>query len=336
MKKKQDVFTKIIDEARMYGGKIVLPEADDSRIIEAAKIASTSDLCTVILLGDESIEKNFTKKELKNIKIINPKFGTNYSELYAQKLFELRKHKGMTLDKAKEAVKDNITYAMMMISSGDADGVVAGATHETAVVLRSAFQIVGTKPGVSRVSSVFIMEMREDSNLGENGMMVFGDCAVNIMPNDEELAEIAVLSAETAEKICKIHPNVALLSWTTRADENFDNERIQTIKRAYKIARRKNPVLQIDGEMQADAALSPFVSEHKCPGSIVGGKANVLIFPDLYAGNIGYKLVQRIAGVRAVGPIMQGLNKPVNDLSRGTTAEEIVLNMAITILQSRR
>lgn len=335
MKKTADVFAPIIERAKESNARIVLPEGFDNRIVKAAELASLQNLCKIIVLGDKvTLETQLNKKALKNITIIDPISETKKREMYANTLYELRKHKGMTVEKALEALKNPITFAMMMLKSDDADGVVAGAVATTAEVLRNAFQIIKTKPGCSKVSSSFIMEMPND-NLGENGFMVFGDCAVNENPTDEELADIAIETAATAKSIANINPRVALLNYTTKADENSEVEVVQKIKRAFRIVRRKNPSLAIDGEMQVDAALNPAVCQQKYGKSVIEGKANVLIFPDLVSGNIGYKLVQRIAGVRAIGPILQGLNKPVNDLSRGTTAEEIVLNIAITVLQSK-
>lgn len=335
MKNKPDVFAALKEKAVGSNARIVLPEGFDDRVVSAAEMASLQDLCKIIILGDKvTIATKLGKKALKNITIIDPISETKKREMYANSLYELRKHKGMTVEKALEALKNPITFAMMMLKSDDADGVVAGAVATTAEVLRNAFQIIKTKPECSKVSSAFLMEMPNDS-LGENGFMVFGDCAVNENPTDEELADIAIFSAKTAKAIAGINPKVALLNYTTKADENSEVEVVQKIKRAFKIARRKDPSLAIDGEMQVDAALNEAVCKQKYGKSVIEGKANVLIFPDLVSGNIGYKLVQRIAGVRAVGPILQGLNKPVNDLSRGTTAEEIVLNIAITVLQTK-
>jgi len=221
-----------------------------------------------------------------------------------------------------------------MLRSGDADGVVSGAINHTAAVLRSAFQIVKTKLGVKKVSSVFIMESPDAEKYGENGFMVFADCGVNPNPTDEDLAEITILASETAKQICGIDPKVAMLTYSSKSGDEMTDENVCKVKRAYQMVKERAPELVVDGELQADAAIVESVAKQKAPGSVVGGKANVLIFPDLNAGNIAYKLVQRLAGVKAVGPILQGLNQPVNDLSRGTTADEIVLCMAVTILQS--
>lgn len=336
MKKKTDVFSQIIERAAGSNARIVLPEGSDERIILAAEMAARKDLCELIVLGDKiTLATKFSRKALKNITIIDPATESKKREMYANTLYELRKHKGMTPEQALEELKDNLVFAMLMLKSDDADGIVAGAITETADVLRPAFQIIKTKPDCSKVSSVMLMEMPQGSSLGEKGLMVFADPAVIENPTDEELADIAILSSETAKNICDISPNVAMLSYTSKSPEDNDSELVQKVKRAYKIVRRKQPYLRVDGEIQVDAALDEAVCKRKCPSCEVNGKANVLVFPDLQSGNIGYKLVQRIAGVRAVGPILQGLNKPVNDLSRGTNAEEIMLNIAITVLQSR-
>ena len=335
-KNKRDAFWNLIEKAQHSGARIVLPEGHDERVLEAAQWCAENDICKIILLGDKTfLNSRISRKAEKNITVIDPKSVARTREIYAYSLHQLRKEKGMTEEKAMEALKDNLTYAMMMLKSEDADGVVAGAVRESADVLRPAFQIIGTQPGISKVSSVMIMETRGDVPLGENGMLVYADCAININPTDEELADIALLSAKTAETICGMRPNVALLGFTTKSPEDVNEEQTQKIKRAYKIVRRKDPTLRIDGELQGDAALSPRVAQQKCRESDVEGKANVLIFPDLFSGNIGYKLTQQVAGTRAIGPILQGLKKPVNDLSRGTTAEEIIYNIAITVLQSK-
>lgn len=331
--KKSSPFDAIIEKAKGSGKRIVLPEGFDERVIEAARKASLLDLCKVIILGEENLKEKFTKKELKNIEVLNPLREDKKREMYANSYYELRKNKGMTPEKALEEMKENMKFACMMLASEDADGIVAGAVYHSADVMRPALQIIKSKPGVSKVSSSFIMEMPNE-NFGENGFMIFSDCAVVINPTDEDLADIAILASELAENICGMKPRVALLSYSSKGKEDMEDETVQKVKRAYKLIRRKNSSLIVDGELQADAAIVPSVAEQKAKGSPVEGKANVLVFPDINAGNIGYKLVQRIAGVKAVGPILQGLKKPVNDLSRGTNADEIVLNMAITILQS--
>lgn len=334
-KKETSPFDAIIEKAKFSGKRIVLPEGFEDRVIEAAKKASLMNLCTIIILGDENqLTSKFTTKELKNIEIIDPSASAKKRELYASTYYELRKHKGMTLEQAMEDMKDNMKFACMMLYSDDADGVVAGAVLKSADVLKAAFQIIKNRKDVSKVSSSFIMEMPNGSSYGENGFMIFSDCAVVVNPTDNDIKDIALLSADLAKTICGMSPKVALLSYSSKAPVDFEDEGVQKMKRAYKLIRRADPSLVVDGELQADAAIVESVQQSKAPSSPLQGKANVLVFPDLNSGNIGYKLVQRIAGVKAVGPILQGLKKPVNDLSRGATPDEIVLNIAITILQS--
>ena len=326
-------FDKVIEKARHLGRRIVLTETEDERVISAANMAAEMDLCKVILLGGSDVEKKITEKARANVEVIDISKDNAKRSQYIDLLVELRSAKGMTKELAEVEVGKKLVYAMLMLRSGDADGVVSGAITHTADVLRPAFQIVGTKEGIKKVSSVFIMESPNE-NYGDNGFMIFADCGVNPNPTDEELAEIAVLSSETAVSLCEMTPRVALLSYSTKSGDEMKDENVNKVKRALQIAKTISPELVIDGELQADAAIVPEVAKLKCPDSALKGRANVLIFPDLNAGNINYKLVQRLAGVRAVGPVLQGLRKPVNDLSRGTSAEEIVLCMAITSLQS--
>ena len=330
-----NVFDKLIEKAKGTGKRIILTESEDERVLSAAGMAAEMNLCTVVLLGNKAeLEPKYTAEMLKNIEIVDPTVGNEKKETYISTLVELRKSKGMTEEMAREQVKDKLVYAMLMLRLGDADGVVSGAITHTADVLRPAFQIVKVKPGAKKVSSVFIFESPNEEKFGENGFMVFADCGVNPNPTDEDLAEIAILSSETAEKICGMTPRVAMLSYSTKSGDEMTDENVCKVKRAFNMVKERKPDLIIDGELQSDAALVKSVADLKAPGSPVEGRANVLIFPDLNAGNIAYKLVQRLANVKAVGPVLQGLNQPVNDLSRGTSAEEIVLNMAITILQS--
>ncbi len=330
------VFDNLIEKAKHTNKKIILTETEDSRVIEAAGKAASMDLCKVILLGKEDeLKSHFSEVALKNITFIDTSDSNEKQQNYINTLYELRKAKGMTEDQAVEAVKDKLVYAMLMIKCGDADGVVSGAITHTADVLRPAFQIVKVKPGVNKVSSVFIMESPDGAKYGENGFLVFADCGVNPNPTDEDLADIAILSSETAKTLCGMNPRVALLSYSTKSGDEMKDENVCKVKRALEIIKAKAPELEVDGELQSDAALVPSVAKIKAPDSKIAGRANVLVFPDLNAGNIAYKLVQRLAGVQAVGPILQGLNAPVNDLSRGTSADEIVLCMAITILQAK-
>ncbi len=332
-----DVFDKLIEKAKHTGKRIVLTETEDGRVLEAAEKAGQMDLCKVILLGKESeLREKFSQDALKNIVFIDSEIANEKRNEYANLLYELRKAKGMTIEQANELVKDKLTYSMLMIKSGDADGVVSGAITHTGDVLRPAFQIVKVKPGVNKVSSVFIMESPSEK-FGENGFLIFADCGVNPNPTDEDLAEIAMLSCETAKSICGFSsPRVALLTYSTKSGDEMKDENVCKVKRAVQIIKSKMPELDVDGELQSDAALVESVAELKAPGSNVAGHANILIFPDLNSGNIAYKLVQRLAGIKAVGPILQGLNAPVNDLSRGTSADEIVLCMAITALQASK
>ena len=330
-----NVFDGLIEKAKHTGKRIILTETEDARVLEAAEKAAKTDLCKVVLLGSENeYASKFSKEALENITFVDVLEDSDKKAEYVSLLCELRKSKGMTEEQAREAVKDKLVYAMLMLKSGDADGVVSGAITHTADVLRPAFQVVKVKPGTKKVSSVFIMESPSEA-FGENGFMIFADCGVNPNPTDEDLAEIAILSSETARKICGMEPKVAMLTYSTKSGDEMTDESVCKVKRALQMVKERAPELEIDGELQADAALVESVGKLKCPGSKVAGKANVLIFPDLNAGNIAYKLVQRLAGVKAVGPILQGLNMPVNDLSRGTTADEIVLCMAITILQAQ-
>ena len=325
-----NVFDKLIESAKQTQKRIILTETEDERVLEAAGKAAEMNLCKVILLGKkEELENRYTDDMLKNIVFIDVEESSEKKDAYANTLYELRKAKGMTEEQAKEQVNNKLNYAMLMLRSGDADGVVSGAINHTATVLRSAFQIVKTKPGVKKVSSVFVMESPDAEKYGENGFMIFADCGVNPNPTDEDLAEITILASETAKQICGIDPKVAMLTYSSKSGDEMTDENVCKVKRAYQMVKERAPELVVDGELQADAAIVESVAKQKAPGSVVGGKANVLIFPDLNAGNIAYKLVQRLAGVKAVGPILQGLNQPVNDLSRGTTADEIVLCMAV-------
>lgn len=313
---------------------IALPEGSEPRTVKAAEIIKRERLAKVVLIGNEEQIKNVAKQEGANIdgiRIVDPKTSDKL-EIYADKFYELRKNKGVTPEKAREIVKDEMYFATMMVKMKDADGLVSGAIHSTGDLLRPGMQVIKTAPGVSIVSSVFVMEV-PNSQYGENGVFVFGDCAVNPNPNSKELASIAVSSANTAKILCGIEPRVAMLSFSTKGSAK--HELVDKVTEATRLAKEMAPDIMIDGELQLDAAIVPKVANLKAPQSTVAGSANVLIFPDLQAGNIGYKLVQRLAAAEAIGPICQGFAAPVNDLSRGCSVEDIVNVVAITAVQAQ-
>lgn len=334
--KSNNLFDNFIEKAKGSSVKIVLPEGEDKRVQEAAQLATSKKLGKIILLGNvDNIKSKLSKTMTNKIEIIDPEKSQELRKLYANKLYELRKHKGMTPAEAEAQVKKPIIFATMMLYCGDADGIVAGVSLKTSDVIRPAFQIIKAKQGVTKVSSIMLMQIPKNIPIGENGVLIFADCGVIPEPTDQELADIAITSAITAKKLCGINPKVAMLSYSTNSTEDTGVESVEKIKRAVQIAKSKYPNLLIEGEIQADAAIVPEVADLKNPNSVLKGKANVLVFPDLNSANIAYKLVQRIAKVQAVGPLLQGLNKPVNDMSRGATAQEMVQAIAITILQSK-
>lgn len=313
-------------EAKM---RIVLAEGTEPRTIKAAEIIAKEGLCQVILLGNEAEIKG-AGSDLTGVTIIDPATSPD-ADKYAKELFEIRKSKGMTEDQAKELAKNVLYFGTLMIKLGEADGLVAGAINSTGDVLRPALQIIKTAPGIKAVSSCFIMECPK-KEYGDNGILVFADCAVIPNPTVEELASIAISSAATGKALCGIDPKVAMLSFSTKGSAK--HELADKVIQATELVKQLAPDLNVDGELQADAALVEKVGTLKCPGSPVAGKANVLVFPDLQAGNIGYKLVQRLAGAEAIGPIIQGTAKPICDLSRGCSVDDIVSVTAITALQA--
>ncbi|QGU95239.1 phosphate acetyltransferase [Clostridium bovifaecis] len=313
---------------------IVLPEGEEDRNLVAAGMINDNSLAKLILVGNEEKIKNRAKElnsNIEGVQIIDPETSDKTS-IYAKELYEIRKHKGMTEEKALKIVKDPLYFGTVMVKIGDADGMVSGAIHTTGDLLRPGLQIVKTTPGISIVSGTFIMQV-PNCEYGENGLLLFADCAVNPNPSAEELASIAISTAETAKKLCGIEPKVAMLSFSTMG--SADHELVDKVRKATEIAKAERPDLAIDGELQLDAALVKEVAELKAPNSPVAGKANVLVFPDLQAGNIGYKLVQRFAKADATGPVCQGFAKPINDLSRGCSAEDIVNVVAITAVQAQ-
>ena len=314
--------------------RIVLPESSDERVIRAASQILKENLAQVILVGNQEAIMHSAKAyevSLSGVKIVDP---YNFERLndYVNKLVELRSKKGMTPEEAKKLLQtDPNFFGAMLVKMGDADGMVSGSASPTANVLRAAIQVIGTQPGVKTVSSVFIMELSQFKDLF-GSILVFGDCSVIPVPTSEQLADIATSAAETAVKIAGINPRVALLTFSTKGSAK--HECVDRVIEAGRILRERKVKFRFDDELQADAALVKSVGEIKAPLSDVSGNANVLIFPSLSAGNIGYKLVQRLAGANAYGPIIQGLNAPVNDLSRGCSVEDIVVLTAITSAQA--
>lgn len=315
--------------------RIVLPEGTEERNLKAADMIIADGLAKIILLGNPE-EVNAKAKALGlanigNATIIDPTDNTNIDK-YAPLFFELRKSKGISMDDARRYTANALYFGCLMVKAGDADGMVSGAIHTTGDVLRAAFQVIKTRPGINTVSGAFIMLLPEDSPYGENGLMVFADCAVVPDPDAAQLAQIAVCTAETAREIAGIDPHVAILSFSTKGSAK--HERVDKVIEATRIAREMAPSLHLDGELQTDAAIVPEVAKLKAPHSDVAGKANVLIFPSLEVGNIAYKLVQRLAGAEAVGPLLQGLAAPVSDLSRGCSAEDIYKTIIMTASQA--
>ncbi len=313
---------------------IVLAEGTEERTLRAADYVLKEGIARIILLGNAAeIKTKSYELSLNHIGaavIIDP-LNNPEKDTYTDLLFGLRKAKGLSREEAARLVEDPLYLAVLLIKNGEADGEVAGALNATGDVLRPAFQIVKTLPGISVVSGAFVM-MLPDSNFGSNGIMVFADCAVHPLPNARELAEIAVASAKTARSIAGIEPKVAMLSFSTKGSGK--HELVDKVVEATRIAKEIDPELEIDGELQADAAIIESIGRKKAPGSTIAGKANVLVFPSLESGNIAYKLVQRMAHAEAVGPVLQGMGAPINDLSRGCSVEDIINLIAITATQA--
>ena len=326
---------QIKEKARKNMRTVVLPESYDERMLFAAERVVAEGLARIVILGDPArIQAEAAAKgiNLSGVELLHPASSPKL-EQYVADLVELRKSKGVTADEARKLLTadDNLYYAGMMVHNGDAGGEVAGATGTTGNVLKAAFQTVGPAAGIKTVSSFFLM-ITNNPNFGENGIILFADCAVNPNPDAQALAEIAVATAGNCKAFLDVDARVALLSFSTKGSACHAD--CDKVVKALEIARKIRPDMQIDGELQADAALLPDIGSKKAPGSTVAGKANILIFPDLDAGNIAYKLVERVAGAEAVGPIIQGLAKPVNDLSRGCSVDDIVNVVAITAVQA--
>ncbi len=328
-----------IDEIKNRAKKdiktIVLPEASDLRIIEATANVLKEGFANIVLIGNEEEINKIAKDnnfDISKAKIINPKNSYKY-DTYVEKFYELRKEKGLTLEKAKELLFDPVYFGMMMVKMEEADGLVSGAIHSSSDTLRPALQILKTAPGTKLVSAFFLMIV-SNCEYGENGTFIFGDSGLNENPDSDKLSEIAISSAKSFEQLAGKTAKVAMLSYSTMGSAH--SELTEKVVEATKLVREKAPDLLVDGELQLDSAIIPEVAKSKAPESKVAGNANVLIFPDLNAGNIGYKLVQRLAKAEAYGPLCQGIAKPVNDLSRGCSAKDIIGVVAITCIQAQK
>ena len=328
------IIEKVKEKARSDVKRIVLPEGDEPRTVQAAAILKKEGLAEPVLLGNPDrihAVAAETGADLTGVTVINPAASEKAAE-YSAQLYEIRKAKGVTEAQAAQMVTDTMYYGIMMVKTGDADGLVSGAVHSTGDMLRPALQIIKTKPGMKSVSSSFIMECPNKA-LGDNGVLLFADCVVMVCPTAEELAHIAIAAADTARTLCGIQePKVAMLSFSTKGSAK--HELVTKVQEATRIAHELAPDLALDGELQLDAAVVPSVGELKAKGSKVAGHANVLVFPDIQAGNIGYKLVQRFAGANAFA-VLQGIAKPCNDLSRGCSVEDIVATVAMTAVQAQ-
>jgi len=328
------LIDQIKAKAKTSKKNVLLPEGSEERTLQAAQIITKEGLAQVTLLGDEAEIKSAAANlnvSLDGIYIVDPATSPDLKR-YTEMFYEMRKSKGVTPEKAETTMKNPLFFAAMMIKDGKGDGMVAGALCTTGDTLRPALQIIKLAKGISTASSCFIMDIPNKA-YGQDGLMLFGDCAVNPNPTAEQLAAIAISTAGTAKALCNMDPKVAMLSFSTKGSAS--HELVDKVVEATKLVHELAPELSVDGELQADAAMVEKVGKLKAPGSKVAGQANILIFPDLQAGNIGYKLVQRLAGAEAIGPVCQGFAKPINDLSRGCSVEDIVSVVAITAVQAQ-
>ncbi|HOT14604.1 MAG TPA: phosphate acetyltransferase [Bacteroidales bacterium] len=329
-----DLLQQIKANAKKHQKRIVLPEGLEERTLKAADEVLNEELAQIILIGNRDkifdLAKQFGLKSIEKATIVDP-LKHEKKDHYIDMMVELRKSKGLTREEAAKLIENPLYLATLMIKNGDADGEVAGAMNATGDVLRPAFQYVKTLPGISVVSGAFIIILK-DKEFGEDGMFVFADCAVHPNPTERELAEIAVATAKTTRAIAGFEPRVAMLSFSTKGSAK--HEMCDKVINATRIAKEMDPSLKIDGELQADAAIIPSIGKSKAPGSEIAGKANVLVFPTLETGNIAYKLVQRLAHAEAIGPVLQGMAAPINDLSRGCSVSDIVNLIAITANQA--
>ncbi|OQY40014.1 MAG: phosphate acetyltransferase [Candidatus Cloacimonetes bacterium 4572_65] len=328
-----DIVNQFKSKAKAIAGSIVLPEATDERTLQATETILKEGMAKVVLVGDITTISELAKEkgyDITGANIIDPNEFKDIDK-YTEFFFKKREKKGITMEQAAEVVRTPLFFGALLVKFGEVNGMVAGAQNTTGAVLRAALQVVGVKPGLKTVSSSFIMVTPDF--LGEDKIFLFGDCAVVPNPTAEQLADIAISTAGTRKSLIGDEPKVALLSFSTKG--SAEHELVDKVRAALKIVQDKNVDFQIDGEMQADAAIIPAIGSKKAPGSNVAGEANVLIFPDLQAGNIGYKLVQRFAKAEAIGPVIQGLAAPICDLSRGCSAEDIVNTSALVLLMSK-